>query len=376
MGVLAGPVFAVFYTLAGVPIARWADRSSRRNIVALAIGTWSLLTAVQGLARDYWQLALARLGVGVGEAGGTPPSHSLLSDYFPPERRATALALYGNGIYIGSGLGILAGGQLLQAFGDWRSAFVAVGLAGLPFALLVRFTVRELPRGASEAAPAAGADPPGFLAVFRFLFSRRSFVFLALGACCQALFGYAILTWGAPFLGRVHGMPWPEVAKWFGPTIMLGGCLGVSFGGWLADRLRARDARWLLRMPALVSFAMLPFALGFLLAGTPRAALSWFVPAYVVANMYVGPLWSTAQSLASPSMRATASAVLLLVTNVAGLALGPFAVGLLNDALAGALGPQSVRYSLLAVTAIGGLAGVFFWIGSATLREDLASRVA
>jgi hypothetical protein len=129
-------------------------------------------------------------------------------------------------------------------------------------------------------------------------------------------------------------------------------------------------------MPALVSFAMLPFALGFVLAGTPRAALSWFVPAYVVANMYVGPLWSTAQSLASPSMRATASAVLLLVTNVAGLALGPFAVGLLNDALAGALGPQSIRYSLLAVTAFGGLAGVFFWAGSRTLREDLASRPA
>ncbi len=375
MGLLAGFTFALFYTAAGIPIARLADTGSRRNVIAVSVAIWSAMTAASGLARSFAQLALARIGVGIGEAGGTPPSHSLISDYFPPERRATALALYGNGIYIGSGLGIMAGGYLLTAFGDWRTAFFVVGLAGLPLSLLVVLTVRELPRGASEGATRVG-EAVGFWAVFAFLFSRRSFVWLVLGASCQAVFGYGILTWGAVFLGRVHGMPWDEVATWFGPTIMFGGCVGVTLGGWLSDRLGERDARWYMRMPAIVSVGMVPFALGFLLMGQPLPALACFVPAYTVANMYVGPLWSLSQNLARPNMRATASAVLLLILNIVGLGFGPFAVGVMNDAFTPAHGELAIRYSLVVVTLVGGLAGLFFWLGSTTLPADLASRDA
>ncbi len=375
MGLLAGFTFALFYTAAGIPIARLADTGSRRNVIAVSVAIWSAMTAASGLARSFAQLALARIGVGIGEAGGTPPSHSLISDYFPPERRATALALYGNGIYIGSGLGIMAGGYLLTAFGDWRTAFIVVGLAGLPLSLLVALTVRELPRGHSEGATEVD-DAVGFWTVFVFLFSRRSFLWLVLGASCQAVFGYGILTWGAVFLGRVHGMPWDEVATWFGPTIMFGGCVGVSFGGWLSDRLGARDARWYMRMPALVSVGMVPFGLGFLLLGDPLLALASFVPAYTVANMYVGPLWSLSQNLARPNMRATASAVLLLILNIVGLGFGPLAVGAMNDAFAGTQGDLAIRYSLVVVTLVGGLAGLFFWLGSTTLSDDLASRDA
>jgi len=375
MGLLAGFAFALFYTAAGIPIARWADTGSRRAVIVFSLTVWSAMTAASGLARSFTHLALARVGVGIGEAGGTPPSHSLISDYFPPERRATALALYGNGIYIGSGLGIMAGGYLLTAFGDWRTAFMVVGLAGLPLALLVGLTVRELPRGSSEGVSLPQTEV-GFWYVFRFLFSRRSFVWLMAGASCQALFGYGILTWGAVFLGRVHGMPWAEVATWFGPTIMLGGCIGVTLGGWLSDRLGARDARWYMRMPALASVAMLPPALGFLLLDDVTWALISFVPAYAVANMYVGPLWSTTQNLARPNMRAMASAVQLLILNIVGLGAGPTVVGIMNDALAASYGELAVRYSLVVVTLVGGLASVFFWLGSATLREDLASRDA
>jgi MFS family permease len=375
MGLLAGFAFALFYTAAGIPIARWADTGSRRLVIVFSLTVWSAMTAASGLARSFTQLALARIGVGIGEAGGTPPSHSLISDYFPPERRATALALYGNGIYIGSGLGIMAGGYLLTTFGDWRTAFFVVGLAGLPLALLVGLSVRELPRGASEQAPVP-QEAVGFWQVFRFLFARRSFAWLMVGASCQALFGYGILTWGAVFLGRVHGMPWAEVANWFGPTIMLGGCVGVTFGGWLADRLGARDARWYMRMPALVSVAMLPFALGFLLLGDPKTALASFVPAYAISNMYVGSLWSTTQNLARPNMRAMASAVQLLILNIVGLGAGPTAVGIMNDLLTPSYGDEAVRYSLVIITLVGGMAGIFFWMGSATLREDLAARDA
>lgn len=372
MGLLAGPAFALFYTAAGVPIARWADRGSRRNVIALSLLVWSGMTALCGFARSYAHLALARIGVGIGEAGGTPPSHSLISDYFPPERRATALALYGNGIYVGAGLGIMAGGLLLEFFGDWRQAFVAVGLAGIPLALLVRLSVREAPRGSREGAP--GGSDASFAEVLRHLRAQPAFGGLVAGACCQSLFGYALLTWGAVYLGRVFEMPWSEVARWFGPTVMFGGCVGVSLGGWLADRLGARDPRWYLRLPALGAAGMLPFMSGFLGFGDARAALLCFVPAYTIANLYVGPLWSTLQGLARPEMRATASAILLLILNVVGLGLGPFLVGGLNDLFAAQYGDTAIRQSLLIVTGISGLAAPLFWNASEGLRDGIAPR--
>ncbi|MEE9606331.1 MAG: MFS transporter [Myxococcota bacterium] len=375
MGFLVGFSFVVFYTFAGIPIARWADRSSRRNVIGFSLALWSVMTALSGQARGFAQLALARVGVGVGEAGGTPPSHSLISDYFPPERRATALALYANGIYVGAGLGIMVGGYALSYFGDWRTAFYVVGLAGLPLVLLVLFSVRELPRGASEAGPAA-SETPALGEVFRFLFSKRSFRWLVVGACCQAIAGYGILNWGPVFLGRVHDMAPAAIGQWLGPTIMFGGCVGVTLGGWLADRIGARDPRWYMRMPAIASVAGLPFAVGFLLLGDARSAMFAFVPFYMVSNMYVGPLWATTQNLARPAMRATASALLLFILNLVGLGAGPFLVGVLNDRLAAEYGPLAVRYSLLLVALVGGLASVPFWLGSSSLREDLAARDA
>jgi len=376
MGLLVGLGFAVFYTLAGIPIARWADTGSRRTVIVFSVAVWSLMTAAQGLARSFWQLAVARVGLGIGEAGGTPPSQALLSDYFPPERRATALALYGNGIYIGSGLGLLAGGMLQETFGDWRTPFLVVGLAGLPLALLVHFTVRELPRGAADPVPhvVSAGERLGFFGVARYLLAKRSFAWLVVGACLQAMSGYAILNWGAVFMSRVHGLSYAEIGQGLGLTIMVGGCTGVTFGGWLADRLGARDAGWYMRMPAITSVVGLPFVVGFLLLGDPVAALVSFVPFYIVSNMYVGPLWSLTQNLARPDMRATASAVLLFIINIAGLGIGPSVVGFLNDWLAPQFGDAAVRYSLLSIALVGGLASACFWMGSKTLREDLASR--
>ncbi len=373
MGLLSGFTFAIFYTLAGIPIARLSDRGSRRGVIAVSLGLWSLMTAATGLAQNFWHLALARVGVGVGEAGGSPPSHSLLSDYFPPERRATALALYANGIYVGAGLAYLLGGWVVTHF-DWRTAYFAIGLAGLPLALLVRATVREPPRGVWEArtgSPTAPPAPPGFRAAVRELFAKPSFGWLVAAACCQSIAGYGILNWGAEFLARVHGLSRLEIGAWMGPIILVGGCAGVSFGGWLADRLGARDPRWFLRLPAIVAVAGLPFAALFLLLPSPVAALAAFAPYYAISNMYVGPLWSTAQNLARPEMRATASALLLFILNLVGLGLGPFAVGAINDLLAPAYGAGAIRWSLLGVVFTGGLASVLYWQGSRHLAADL-----
>jgi MFS family permease len=377
MGLLSGFSFALFYTLAGIPIARLSDRGSRRAVIAVSLTLWSAMTALTGLAQGFWQLLLARIGVGVGEAGGSPPSHSLLSDYFAPERRATALALYANGVYVGAGLAYLLGGWVVTHF-DWRVAYFAVGLAGLPLAVLVATTVRELPRGLWEAraaaAPRAPAPPPRFAAAVREIFAKRSFGWLVAAACFQSIAGYGILNWGAEFLARVHGLSRLEIGTWMGPTILVGGCVGVTFGGWLADRLGARDPRWFLRLPAVVAVAGLPFAVLFLLLPSPVAALACFVPYYAISNMYVGPLWSTAQTLARPELRATASALLLFILNLVGLGLGPFLVGLANDLLAPVHGASAIRWSLLGVVLASGAAGFLYWKGSHALPGDLGAR--
>lgn len=371
MGLLSGFAFAAFYTVAGIPIARLADRRSRRTIVAVSLALWSATTAACGLAASFWQLALARFGVGIGEAGGTPPSHALLSDYFPPERRATALAIYGMGIYFGVLFGFMGGGWIRDAF-DWRTAFLAAGVPGVPLALLVFFTVREPPRGASEAR-AVGAEPPRGRDVLRILFGRRAFALLTLAACCQATSGYAVLTWGPAFLGRVHQLGASAIGTSFGLVAGLGGALGITLGGVLADRLARRDARYHAWLPAVVSLAAFPFAVPFYLAGDVATALASFAVFYVVNNMYVGSLWSLAQGLVPVRMRALASAALLAILNLVGQGLGPLFVGALNDALAPRLGAGAIRYSLLATAAIGALAGPLFFACARTLRADLAA---
>jgi predicted MFS family arabinose efflux permease len=372
LGLLSGLAFALFYTLAGIPIARWADRGSRRLIVSLGLALWSGMTALSGLTQNFVQLALARVGVGVGEAAGSPPSHSLISDYFPPERRATALSIYAMGIYVGVMLGYLAGGWLNQAF-DWRTAFIVVGLPGIPLALLVRFTVREPPRGLSERGPVDTREV-GLPEVARFLLARRSFVYLVSAASFQSLSGYAVLAWGPTFLVRVHGMTSGEIGVWVGLITGLGGASGAYLGGRLTDHLAARDVRWTMWLPALVSLLGVPFAIPFLLLDDRQLALAAFLPFYVLGAMYVGPLWSMAQNLVKVRMRALASALLLFILNLVGLGLGPLLVGFLNDLLEPRFGSDAIRYSLLVVTLVGALASPLFWLGGRHYADDLASR--
>jgi len=371
MGFLSGFAFAVFYTFAGIPIARWADRGSRRSIIALGLAVWSTMTAASGLARSFVQLALARVGVGIGEAAGTPPAHSLISDYFSPERRATALSIYATGVYVGAMLAYLGGGYIVTHF-DWRTAFLVVGLPGIPLALLVRFTIRELPRGFSEGK-AAATESATFGEVVRFLSARRSFVYVLCGTSCAALSGYGVLAWGPAFLGRVHALNSIQIGKWLGLSIGLGGSLGAYLGGRVADRLGARDRRWYACLPAIVQLAAVPFAATFLLIDDTTGALCAFVPFYVLSNMYIGPmLWMT-QGLVRLRMRATASAIVLFALNLVGLGAGPFLVGLLNDLLAYRFGIEAIRYSLLIVSLTGGLSALFFALASRTLRHDLST---
>lgn len=371
MGLLTGFAFALFYTLAGIPIARLADRASRKYIITISLTAWSLLTAASGFARSFAQLAAIRVLVGIGEAGCNPSAHSLIADYFPPQRRATALSVYACGVYVGSAIAFLAGGWLLTQY-DWRTAFYVVGLPGLVLAVVVALTVRELPRGHAEGRAVAAAPVVPFLEVVRFLLTRRAFVLIVLGTAVQSLSGYAVITWGATFLARVYAMPWSEIGVSFGWIVGLGGTFGALAGGRLADHMGRRDVRWYMRLPAIQSLLGVPFIVGFTLMPLPSQSLACFIPFYILGAMYVGPMFAMIQGLVELRMRATAAAIMLFVTNMVGLGLGPLLVGVLNDHVFGALyGTAAIRYSLLTVGVIGGFASLLFWAASRRLRDEL-----
>jgi len=376
LGFLTGFAFAAFYTVAGLPIARMADTGTRRTIIAIGVAVWSVMTAAQGLSRVFWQLALARIGVGVGEAACSPPAHSLLADYFPPERRATALAVYASGIHFGVLFGLLAGGWINEFFG-WRVAFFVVGLPGVLLAVLVRLTVREPDRGQSEPGVQVAEQPPAVKDVFAFLWQMSSFRHLALGSAFMAFAGYGLSTWTPTFLVRVHGMGTGEIGTWYGTITGVFGATGAFLGGWLTDRLSRSDARWYLWVPAIGAVFGIPFVLALLFWSDPHQGLLLSIPSTVMGAMWLGPVFSLTQTLAQVRMRAVASAILLFIINIIGLGLGPQVVGILNDVLQPRFGVDAVRWSLASVAVVMSLWAGFHYVWAArTLREDLRAKDA
>jgi predicted MFS family arabinose efflux permease len=372
LGLMTGFAFAAFYVLAGIPIARWADRSNRRDIVALSLFVWSFMTAISGLANNFIQLLLARIGVGIGEAGGSPPSHSIISDIFAPGERASAIGFYSMGVSVGILFGFLAGGWLNEFFG-WRVAFLVVGAPGILLAVLVRMTVAEPLRGLKDARKAS-TEPVPFMEVVRVLWSRRAFRHMALGAGLNAFAGYSITNWMASFMIRSHGMSTGELGTWLSLSIGLGGAVGVFCGGLLADRLASRDKRWYTWLPALAGLICLPFMTSVYLVGNPYAALALGVVPGILFNVYLGNTIATTHNLVGQRMRAMSSAILFLVINTVGLGLGPWSVGMLSDYLEPALGTESLRYAMLYL-----LPAIMFWsvchfyLAGRSLREDLAN---
>lgn len=379
LGFLTGIAFALFYTFAGVPIARSADRGTRRTIMALGLAVWSGMTALTGLAQSFTQLALARIGVGVGEAACSPPVHSLLSDYFPPERRGTALSIFSLGVPIGIMIGYLVGGWINQYFG-WRTAFFVVGLPGLLLAVVVRLTLREPPRGHSEGPQTSTSVTPvdSFPDVLRFMWRLRSFRHLSLAAVLHALYGYGVLAFMPAFMMRVHGMTnTAELGLWLGLIAGVFSGIGTFLGGTLGDRFAARekDMRWYMWLPAWATILSIPFTCLFYLWPEGRTALLLSIPSAILGPTYIGPTMAMTQGLVKLRMRATASAILLFILNLIGLGLGPQAVGVLSDLLVTTYGTQSIRYVLLFVVVISSMwSSMHYFLAARTLREDLKAK--
>jgi len=347
LGFLTGTSFALFYATAGIPIARWADRSTRTHVIALGLTVWSIATAACGLARSFAHLALARVCVGVGEAAGSPPAHSLISDYFPPERRARSIALYTMGASAGIGLGYALGGWLSDLVG-WRVTFLLVGLPGVALALVVRFTLREPPRGSSEGRVEIEEQPPVRDSLAQ-LFRIRSYRQICIATSLYNLASYGFMMWIPTFLIRVHDMSLTESGAWLGLIAAGCGLAGAYSGGVLADLGARRDRRWLCWLPACAGLATTPFIFAFLLVGSGPLALLCYVPIAFLSATWSGPTYAAVQSLVALRMRAMASAVLLFALNLIGLGLGPQLVGIMNDLFEASAGSHAIRYSLLVI---------------------------
>jgi len=375
LGFLSGIAFAALYTIAGIPIARWSDRGKRSSIIALAVLAWSGMTALTGLAQNFTHLVLARIGVGIGEAGCSPPAHSLISDYFPPARRATALSIYSLGIPIGGGIGFLAGGWLDEFF-DWRTAFIVVGLPGVLLALIVKLTLKEPVRGTHDGVAARNAAQVSVGETLRFMNGLKSFRHMAFGAALHAFYGYGAAAFVAAFFRRSHEMDPGELGTWLAAIACTAGVTGTFLGGFLGDRLGARDKRWYVWIPALATAIYIPFAVLLFLWPEPYVALILSIPGSILGGMYLGPTFAMTQSLVPPTMRATASAILLFVINMIGLGLGPLGVGILSDLLIPVFERESLRYALLIIIVSCAAWSVFHYsMASRTLRGDLQAGV-
>lgn len=382
MGLLGGLAFALFYSTLGIPIARLADQRNRVNIIAFSIAVWSAATALTGFARSFSHLLIARLCVGIGEAGCSPPAYSLISDYFEPEKRARAMSIYSMGIGGGVFLGYLVSGAIAEQYG-WRAAFFVVGLPGVLLALLLKLTLREPPRGFSDNISVA-AKPPPFGEAVSALWRRRAFRHLSLAAALHAFAGYGVGSFLPAFLIRSHGMTVAEVGFALSMISAVGIMGGIYLGGSLSDRMaRGRsDERYYMLVPGIATLLAVPIALCIYLLPGKFLILALMLPAQLLGYMYLGPSFTMTQSLAGIRERALAGAVLLLIINLIGLGLGPTLAGWLSDTfrIAFAAGgmeetiatAQGLRYALCAVTLVNLWSTFHYLMAARYLRGDLA----
>lgn len=388
LGLLTGLAFAIFYTVLGLPIAQLAERRNRPAIIAVSLTVWSLMTAACGLAQNFFQLILARIGVGVGEAGCTPAAHSLISDYVPREQRASALAFYSMGTPLGSLLGLAVGGLVADAYG-WRMAFIVCGLPGVLFAIIAAFTLIE-PRikKAVTAVQAAAAPKVTYRQALKTLASKKTFGFVASAAAVKAFIGYGHAPFTASFFYRNHTEEIAALAAMFGLKSGgflglalglvggIGGVIGTYIGGQLADHYAKKDLRGWMVVPAVAALINIPLYLIAINLGSAVMALTIFIFTAALGSLWYGPVYATAQSIAPVNTRATASAVMLFVINLIGLGLGPLVVGLMSDGFAVGFNlgsAEGVRWALIISMGFNLIAAACFWAARKTIEADMES---
>lgn len=376
-GLLMGFAFALFYAGFGVPVALLADRTSRKNIIAGAVTLWSVATALCGLATGFWSLFAARVGVGIGEAGGTPPAHSILGDYFRKFELTRALSVYSMGPSFGAAVGLILGGWLAASVG-WRATFVFVGLPGILLGGLVYLTVREPQRGRfvvdAPEAPVANS----FSGTFASLSRKPAYVGVLAGHILQLMCNYIVMSWVAVIMIRTFGASTTEVGLYLGLGALIGSPPGMFLGGVLADKLGYHDARWMAWVPALALLLTIPFYLAAMFVGNMLAmAVLVGIGGFLFAVSYP-PVMGIAQTVVQPNERALASALMFLTSAVIGMGMGPIITGWLSDVLRPTYGAMSINISVaISLIFFVGAAAMYFWtsfkLKDHSIRDDSAA---
>ncbi|HEX3809688.1 MAG TPA: MFS transporter [Rhizomicrobium sp.] len=369
LGFLSGTVFAVMYAVLGVPLAIFADRMNRRNIIAGSLALFSAMTVFCGLAAQFWHLLLARLGTGVGEAGTGPSINSLIADYYPPERRATALSFYSAGLNIGLLIAFFGGGWIAQKYG-WRPAFLVAGVPGLIVTFLVLFTVREPTRGQADNIADTGATPH-ILDVIKLLWSCRSFRWISLGAALNAFGGYAAVAFLPLFLTVSHHLQPLYIGIALALLTGIPGAIGTFMSGVFSDRFARRDPGHIMVPPMIGVLIAVPFQPIVYLSPNLAIALAAAIVPALMGAIYVGPGLAATQALVPLRMRAQAVALFLFVLNIIGLGLGPLVTGKISDLLKPTLGSDSLRWALMTSVISGSMAAFCYWRSTKSLKNDI-----
>ncbi|MEE2565679.1 spinster family MFS transporter [Hyphobacterium marinum] len=375
LGLLGGLAFAFLYSTLGVPIAWLADRTNRTWIITGALAIWSGFTVLCGYTQNFTQLFLARVGVGIGEAGGVAPSYSLIADYFPPKSRARALAFYSLGIPIGSAFGVIAGSQIaggaISDSLDWRAAFIIVGIAGLVLVPIFKLVVREPARGQLDTVKLDDTvAKPSFGQVLGVLAKKPTFWFLTFGAACSSMMGYGVFFWLPSFFARSFDLDIIQTGWLFGSILFIGGTAGIVLGGVMSDLFGKRTVTAYARVPGIAFLLTTPLYIAGVLAPSPALSVILFLVPTALGLAWLGPTLSAFQNLVPASMRTTASSIFLLINNLIGIAGGIYVLGELSTLLAPTFGDASLKYSIIIGSMMYLIAGTLFLIAARSIAKD------
>jgi MFS family permease len=378
LGLLAGPAFAVFYAVLGIPIARYADnaKTNRVWLISVCLAVWSAMTALCGVAQNFLQLALARIGVGVGEAGCTPAAHSLIADSVPPEKRSSAIAFFGLGIPIGGLLGLIIGGVVNDQYG-WRIALMLVGMPGILLAFVLPLLIRD-PRRCADSAHFNTADTPvkaklSIKDAVREVFASKAYLYVFIAASFTAFLSYGKGLWTISFFIRSHGLSTTEAGLAMAVALGISGIIGTWLGGKMADVFGKRDKRHILTLPAIGMAIAAPILFAGYWAEDWRIAVALLILPTILNSAYYGPAYGCVQGLVRPEARAIAASLVVFGQNLIGLGMGPLLFGVLSDWLQPMAGDESVRWVLYGAAWLGLIPAFFFWRASLRLNAELKS---